>query len=409
MGQRKRKPRKRERTPIENSVSHADPAPQAVAGSSWISSLVLIAIGGILAALVMMIVDVEDSGTKTPQIKNDLRSNARSVWELLALSDDELENVDVVEMNVAVAREIPGLQELDYYKYKAVVDGWAEQVEASLPEGEAVFNKTPEQWKNDIHFFRLGQGAAFLSQVVGIKYIEEQKNLKTVRYEDSADLFLHGLIDKKVGTCGNMPILHVALGRRLGWPVSLSSVRSHTVCRFDDGKNVYNIEATDTDKGGMFSAGTDAEYVERFQLPSIAKECGSDLNRMSAREMLGYFITLRARHFADTGRMDLADRDYSLARSLIPNHRRTYMASMEAAVAKGEKIFALQEVGHPRGLANHLQSLYSSSRTQSPFDDVERINEMNARMYQKQVRRQNEMFQPSASTNTSMNLFQQAR
>ena len=371
------------------------------------SSLVLIAIGGIIATLVMLVANVEDSRTKTSQVKSDFRSNARTVWELLDLSDDELENVDIVEMNVAVAREIPGLEELDYYKYKAIVDRWAEQVEASLPEGEAVFNKTPEQWKNDIQFFRLGQGAAFLSQVVGIKYIEEQKNVKTVRYEDPSDLFLHGLIDKKVGTCGNMPTLHVALGRRVGWPVSLSSVRSHTVCRFDDGKNVYNIEATDTDKGGMFSSGSDAEYIERFQLPKIATECGSDLNQMSAREMLGYFIALRARHFADSERMDLADRDYSLARSLIPNHRRTYMASMEAAIAKGNEIFAFQEGGHPRGLARHLQALYPEHGIhQTPLDDVDRINAMNARMHQEQIQRQNEMFQSSVPNNASMNPFQ---
>jgi hypothetical protein len=39
--------------------------------------------------------------------------NPRTVAQLLALTDAELEKVDVVELNLAVAREIPGLEKLD--------------------------------------------------------------------------------------------------------------------------------------------------------------------------------------------------------------------------------------------------------------------------------------------------------
>ena len=80
----------------------------------------------------------------------------RSVADLMAMSDPELDQVDVVEMNVAVAQEIPGLENLDYDKYRQIVDGWTEQFRAWLPTVEHAYYERPEYFKNDINFFRLG-------------------------------------------------------------------------------------------------------------------------------------------------------------------------------------------------------------------------------------------------------------
>jgi len=199
-------------------------------------------------------------------------------------------------------------------------------------------------------------------------------------------LVMCGLIDEREGTCGNMPALHVAICRRLGWPVSLATVAVHSVCRYDDGEVVYNIETTDTDHGGMVAAATDEQLLTRFNLPPRATTQGSDLKRMTAREMLGFFISLRARHFADTDRMDLADRDYALARSLLPNHRRTYLASMDTVLTTGHRLFEPQEVGHPFGLSQHLNRVFaressgdrnSRMAVLSGIDDIERMNQVN--------------------------------
>src|SRR5262249_50895476 len=77
-----------------------------------------------------------------------------------------------------------------------------------------------------------------------------------VRYTDPSDLFLNGVMETRRGTCGNMSMVHVALAWRLGWPVSLACVHSHHITRYDDGRVRYNIEATDTGRGG-FVAPTD--------------------------------------------------------------------------------------------------------------------------------------------------------
>ena len=57
-------------------------------------------------------------------IKN---KNCLTLWELLALLDDELEQVDVVILNLTVAKEIPSLATLDISHYVDVVDSWLAQ------------------------------------------------------------------------------------------------------------------------------------------------------------------------------------------------------------------------------------------------------------------------------------------
>jgi len=177
--------------------------------------------------------------------------------------------------------------------------------------------------------------------------------------------------------------MHVAIGQRLGWPVSLASAGSHTVCRFDDGQVVYNLEATRTGEGG-FVAGTDAQYAERFNLPPRAIAQGMDLHPMTARQMLAHFIMLRGRHYSDTDRHDLADRDYALARSVLPNNRVLLMSAMDASVRRSLQVFEPGERGHPIELANWLNAQLQPRHEASAWMDqhlaeVARINAMNRR------------------------------
>jgi hypothetical protein len=267
----------------------------------------------------------------------------------LSLPDSDLDQSDLVAMNLMVAREIPSLSSLDIPRYCGIVDQWTRQFASVLPEMEAAFHRTPAKWKNDLRFFRVGMLAGFLGHEIGIRYLEDQKHAQAAHYLNPADLFLNGLIDTRQGACASMPTLHVAIARRLGWPVSLASVKSHFISRYDDGEVYHNIEATNTHPGG-FVSNPDEVYIQRFDLPPKAISSGSDLRRLSTREMLGVFVAFRARHFLDSGEMDRADRDYALARALIPTHRRTYIAAMAPFLNRGSRLFELGELGHPNSL-----------------------------------------------------------
>jgi hypothetical protein len=189
----------------------------------------------------------------------------------------------------------------------------------------------------------------FLGHHVGIRYIEEQKDAKAVSYTDPSHLFLNGVIDTLRGTCANMPTLHVAMARRIGWPVSLACAKAHCLSRYDDGKVYHNIESTSTHEGS-FVSDPDEVYIDRFKLPKRAIECGSDLRKLTAREMLGLFVAFRARHYSDIGQMELADSDFSLSRVLFPTYRNGYIRAMMPMLRRGAQLFDRDEIGHPNSL-----------------------------------------------------------
>lgn len=279
--------------------------------------------------------------------------------ELLALSDQDLGRVDPVVRNLLVAKGIPSLAHLDIPDYQRRCDEWSDVIWDWLPRAEQEFWQTPHLWKNDVNFFRLGLVHQFLEQQVGIEYNDEQRTATQILYTNPCDLFLNGVMDTKRGTCGNMAALHVAIGWRLAWPVSLACVKSHLICRYDDGKVTHNIEATQAGFGG-FKSDPDEYLIERFQLPPVAIASGSDLRALTPRETLGVFVGLKARHMRDIGQVEEAQADYLLARWLFPNSRRLYIDSMALTVPYGVKLFDPGEIGSPESLAEWLVEQYGS-------------------------------------------------
>jgi hypothetical protein len=299
--------------------------------------------------------------------------------ELLGLSMNEMATVDPLVMNLLVAKSIPRLADLDLPLYESLADEWAGLVSSRLPGLERFFWQTPQDWKNDINLFRLGVLCEILQSDLGIAYREDQRDLTSVLYTEPADLFLHGVMDTRRGTCCNMAMLHVAIGRRLGWPVSLACVRSHFVCRFDDGKVTHNIEATYPGKGA-FKSDPDDYLIRQYSLPAIAIASGSDMRALSAREMLGVFVGFRGRHIRDCGLAEAeamhgrpmplmhyrdadwlkeAEADYSLARHLFPNNRRLYIDAMALTIARSTTLFDQGErPGSPASLAAMILEEY---------------------------------------------------
>src|SRR5262249_21785344 len=60
---------------------------------------------------------------------------------------------------------------------------------------------------------------------------------------DPRHLFLHGPLNGHGGTCVTLPLLYVAVGRRLGYPLTLARAKEHFYCRWQ-GEEPFAIEAT---------------------------------------------------------------------------------------------------------------------------------------------------------------------
>jgi hypothetical protein len=236
-------------------------------------------------------------------------------------SDAELGATDPLLLNLLVAQGIPPLSCLDISHYTTQVDAWAADLRRRLPRAEAEFHTTPWDWKNDIHFFRLGMICWYVDQVLGIRYREDQRFVKTIKYTDAADLFVNGVIDTRRGTCATMPVLHVAMAWRLGWhSASLACAGPHIICRYDDGLVTFNIEAT-KNGGPGFHSHPDQFYIDEYKIAPDAIREGSDLAALRPRQLAGLFFSLRARHWQDTCRGHLERRDAVLAADLYPQNR----------------------------------------------------------------------------------------
>jgi hypothetical protein len=93
---------------------------------------------------------------------------------------------------------------------------------------------------------------------------------------------------------------------------------------------------------------------------------GSDLRAVRPREMLGIFISLRARHLQDVGkqqnREDLmlaSESDWLLARHLFPTNRAIYKHQMVISTMRGNDLFNEDEGGHPNTFGLLLDEIAS--------------------------------------------------
>jgi hypothetical protein len=291
--------------------------------------------------------------------------------ELVGMTDDDLATVDPLAMNLIVAKGLPALADLDVERYQGILNAWTlDFARRCLPYWEQFFHEAPQDFRNDLRYFRLGMVCQYLEQEARIEYKRDQREVKAIHYTDPSDLFLNGVLDTREGTCGTLAALQVAIAWRMGWPVSLACVNAHFIVRYDDGETVHNIEATMTGKGA-FGSDTDEEIVKKRQLPGIALTCGSDLCALRPREMLGVFIGARARHLRDVGlaqrdnaKILRSETDWLLARQLFPTNRLIYKEQMVVSSRRGYLLFDPDESGHPNTYAGCLDEISNRKRGQ---------------------------------------------
>ena len=227
-----------------------------------------------------------------------------SLDELLKLTPEELEKVDIAEMNLLCATGLPGAEKLDISKILMSLDAFAASVRYQTNRHLYRVNdpKYAEHYKHSENVLR----AEFLVQVLqedcGIHY-----NLQRVRdldFTNSKDLFIHGLIGSNGGTCSSMPVLYVAVARRLGYPMSLALAPGHVLARWDapagskDPMKHFNVEGS----GYGFSPYDDEHYRDwPRKMTKAEAESGYYLRPLSGAEMLSVFLTTRGHCLLDIG------------------------------------------------------------------------------------------------------------
>ena len=100
--------------------------------------------------------------------------------------------------------------------------------------------------------------------------------------------FIDGPLTGFGGTCGNLPVVFVAIGRRLGYPLWLVQTHDHCFARWDGGGERFNIECTCP---GLVSHSD--EYYRTWSPWTVRDEDVADGRMMAnllCREELAFFV-----------------------------------------------------------------------------------------------------------------------
>jgi tetratricopeptide (TPR) repeat protein len=284
------------------------------------------------------------------------------------MSPGQLAHVDIAEMNLLCATGLPGAASLDIDRCLAKLDEWAQKVDYETKRHlyRAHDPRYAEHYKYSENWLR----AEFLAQVLhedcGVHY--NVQRVRNIDFRRSQDLFIHGMIDDaNGGTCASMPVLYVAVGRRLGYPLKLVLTKAHVFARWDDGDERFNIETTG--QGGTERHSD--EYYKNWPLEWTPQEKTRNryLISLSPAGELASFLANRGHCLLDNGRTTEALNAYTAACRLAPEDP-TYLAwAGQARRRLRPAAFARR---HPRRFRE-----YSTGHRLDPLAELERINAIN--------------------------------
>ncbi|HVC92882.1 MAG TPA: hypothetical protein VND64_04280 [Pirellulales bacterium] len=249
-------------------------------------------------------------------------------------SDEELAKLDIAAVNLMCAGGLPGAENVKFDRLHDWLDEAARQADFQTRRHWYRFDLSPESYHTSPGFFCCSFLLQTLQEDFKVRYNPARardhkfQDLKCLDpdFRDSRDLFIHGIVDGDGGTCASMPVLYVAVGRRLGYPLKLVESRGHLFMRWDDpaGKclgypEVLNIEGA----GEGIALYPDSHYRQWPEPWTADDETGGwFLKSLTPREELAAFLVTRAACLEDNRRLPEAVQAYIWARDLAPHDGR---------------------------------------------------------------------------------------
>ena len=264
-----------------------------------------------------------------------------SLVGLVAVPQAELGRLDVAAVNLLCAEGLPGVEHVSIPEAIATLDQWAGHVASETDRYLYKFRQNPAEYNNSEAYFRILTMVTVLQQDFHVRYNPER--IQAPDFRDSRDLFLHGLLSPTLnsqpstlnlprGTCVSMPVLYVAIGRRLGYPLKLVTTKAHLFARWEspDGKGRFNIEATNQGLNCFPD-----EYYRTWPVPVSDEEVkrGTYLKSLTPAEELAVFLSARGHCLEAAGRLPEAELAHAQAHALAPAWP-VYLAFLASAVKK---------------------------------------------------------------------------
>ena len=204
------------------------------------------------------------------------------------------------------------------------LDKWAAAVAEQTFKNHHRYLKNPEEFKSEVEW-KLGMMCTVLGQDFKVRYdptltSTEQQNASNQKFfANPASVFLTGCLgESRIGTCASLPVLYVAVGRRIGYPMHLVAAKGHLFARWDDGKGTrVNLEAANA---GGFTSHPDSHY-RAWPGPITPQEekTGAYLQNLTLEQVLAIFMSTRAACLQSAGKTADAISAAAAAFRLAPN------------------------------------------------------------------------------------------
>jgi len=223
------------------------------------------------------------------------------------MTSDELRHVEIGLLNLRCATGLPGTDTMDVETAVTELDRMARGVKTETVGHSRKFQANPKEFNGSEAYFRMLCLVTVLQQDFRVRYSPNRAKPSDGAIEpnetffaDSRDIFLHGLLGtKRTGTCASLPVLYVAVGRRLGYPLKLVAAKNHLFVRWENERERLNIEATTQ---GLTTF--DDDYYRRWPFPMTPEEERTEryLTSLTPAEELSVFLSLRTQCLLAAGR-----------------------------------------------------------------------------------------------------------
>jgi hypothetical protein len=271
------------------------------------------------------------------------RPRLASLTELLALSPARLAQVSLADLNLVCARGLCTTNEPDLEACAATLETWAARVRSETERHHYRFERNPAEFENSAGFFRMLMLCVVLAEDYGVHYAAERRAGPAATraddgfFADPSAVFVHGLLGPEhKGTCSSLPVLYVAVGRRLGYPLKLVTTRGHLFVRWEGEGERFNVEAT---ARGLSRFEDDYYRHWPFEVSPAEAAAEGYLRSLTAPEELAAFLSIRGMCLREQGRLSEAVESFAAAAKLAPGCRsyRAVRDSMEVALGRQTK------------------------------------------------------------------------
>ncbi|HEY5915489.1 MAG TPA: transglutaminase family protein [Verrucomicrobiae bacterium] len=295
----------------------------------------LCSIGALLLGAAVLLVFARYSGPEFGR-----KVDPVSLRDLLDLPPSQVCQLPVERLNLLCAKGLSPGNDPDLEPCEATLREWAHRVRSETERHQYRFARNPGEFENSPGFFRMLMLAVVLTEDYQVRYDLQRKagpaesRMDDGFFGDPAAVFLHGLLGpERKGTCSSMPVLYVAVGRQLGYPLKLVTTKGHLFVRWEGASERFNIEAT-----GHGLNRFDDDYYRRwpFQITPEEEQAEGYLKSLTPAEELAVFLSIRGMCLREQGRFPEATESFAAAVRLAPgcHSYRKMLVSLEADLSQ---------------------------------------------------------------------------